>query len=231
MEIAGADILFAAGNCGSECPDGRCKGVTDRAIYGVNSHRSVLCIGAVTTNKVRLGYSSQGPGRSAACPVASGVVAAIRSALSPTDVTPAQLRCIIRQRSEDVGEICFEYSHGFGVIDVPGILLATGASTPVPQEEVVSGTLTQRGDTARFQLTVGEAFNTLAIELDGPEGADFDLYVKKGSVPTLTDYDARGYTSSADERILVQPIEPGEYYILVHSYRGSGDFTIKTVRE
>jgi len=101
LEIAGADILFAAGNCGSECPDGRCRGVTDRAIYGANSHRSVLCIGAVTTNKVRLGYSSQGPGRldpdkpdvcayshfvgsgvypadggtSAACPVASGVVA------------------------------------------------------------------------------------------------------------------------------------------------------------
>jgi len=117
------------------------------------------------------------------------------------------------------------------VIDVPGILVTIGSSTPVPQEEVVSGTLTQRGDTARFQLTVGEAFDTMAIELDGPEGADFDIYVKKGSVPTLTDYDARGYTPSADERILVQPTDPGEYYILVHSYSGSGDFTIKTVLE
>jgi subtilisin family serine protease len=62
LEDAGADILFAAGNCGADCPDGRCQGVTNRPIYGANSHPSVLCIAGVTIDKQRVGYSSQGPG-------------------------------------------------------------------------------------------------------------------------------------------------------------------------
>ena len=262
LEIAGADILFAAGNCGPDCPSGGCYGssyrpATDRAIYGANSHPSVLCIGAVTINKVRLGYSSQGPGRldpdkpdvcayshfvgsgvypadsgtSAACPVAAGVVAAIRSVHSPTDLTPAQLRNIFRRTSEDRGRIGFDYGHGYGVINVSEILVAIGSSTQLQSGEVVSGSLTHTGDTAMFRIAAGEGFNTLTIELDGPEGVDFDVYVRKGAAPTLTDYVARGYTTSADEKIQVQPIEPGEYHILVRSYHGSGNFRIKAVLE
>lgn len=262
LEIGGADILFAAGNCGPDCPSGGCYGssyrpATDRAIYGANSHPSVLCIGAVTINKVRLGYSSQGPGRldpdkpdvcayshfvgsgvypadsgtSAACPVAAGVVAAIRSVHSPTDLTPAQLRNIFRRTSDDRGRIGFDYGHGYGVINVSEILVAIGSSTQLQSGEVVSGSLTHTGDTAMFRIAAGEAFNTLTIELDGPEGVDFDVYVRKGAAPTLTDYVARGYTTSADEKIQVQPIEPGEYHIMVRSYHGSGNFRIKAVLE
>lgn len=265
LEDAGADILFAAGNCGPECPSyPPCYGdpptpiaATDRPIYGANSHPSVLCIGAVTINKVRLGYSSQGPGRlhmdkpdlcafshfegsgvypadtgtSAACPVAAGVVAAIRSVYSPTTLTPAQLRNIACRTSEDLGRIGFDYSHGYGVINVPAILAAIVPLTQLQSGEVVSGTLTQTGDTAMFRMAVENAFNTLTIELDGPEGVDFDIYVRKGGAPTITEYDERGYTTSADEKIRVQPVEPGEYYMLVRSYHGSGDFSIRAVLE
>ena len=97
---AGADILFAAGNCGIECPDGRCSAVR-KTIVGANSHPDVLCVAGVDITRARVGYSSQGPGRlvnkkpdicgythfagsgvekkdtgtSAACPVVAGVVA------------------------------------------------------------------------------------------------------------------------------------------------------------
>lgn len=63
LEDAGADILFAAGNCGAECPDPRCEDESDQGIYGANSHSSVLSIAGVTIDRERLGYSTQGPGR------------------------------------------------------------------------------------------------------------------------------------------------------------------------
>jgi len=62
----GIDIIFAAGNCGQYCPDIRC-GERDvgpgHSIYGANSHRRVLTTGAVRTDAIWLGRSSQGPGQ------------------------------------------------------------------------------------------------------------------------------------------------------------------------
>lgn len=63
LEAAGADILFAAGNCGPECPDDRCQGVTDAGIYGANSSPAVTTVAGVVISKERIGYSTVGPGR------------------------------------------------------------------------------------------------------------------------------------------------------------------------
>src|SRR5881628_2620971 len=65
LVAAGADVFFAAGNCGTPCPDGRC-GTADtgpgQSIHGANSHPDVVTVAAVTVTDRRLGYSSQGPG-------------------------------------------------------------------------------------------------------------------------------------------------------------------------
>ena len=62
---AGADVLFAAGNCGENCPSSVC-GTSDigpgKSIHGANSHPDVISVAAVTIRDNRLGYSSQGPG-------------------------------------------------------------------------------------------------------------------------------------------------------------------------
>src|SRR5205814_5525407 len=63
LENAGTDILFAAGNCGRDCADGRCDFGTTHPICGANSHPSVISVAGVDTTKSRVGYSSQGPGR------------------------------------------------------------------------------------------------------------------------------------------------------------------------
>ncbi|MGD9096432.1 MAG: S8 family serine peptidase [Desulfobacterales bacterium] len=249
---AGADVLFAAGNCGAECPDGRCEGVTDSPIYGANSHPSVLCVGAVTVNNIRLGYSSQGPGRlepnkpdicayshfdgsgvyerdggtSAACPVAAGVVAAIRTRHSNIDITPLQLNNIIRRHAKDLGQASFDYNYGHGLIDPEAILryLDDVDVRPLHIGELASAALRETGDEVHFKATLG---STLNIILDGPQGVDFDIYVRKDQTPTLNEYDYRGYTSKADEKIMINPVEPGEYFIMVRSYRGAGEFTLK----
>ena len=57
-------VLFAAGNCGGTCPDGRCATDTGpgKSIWGANSHPRVITVGAVNKNEQFVGYSSQGPG-------------------------------------------------------------------------------------------------------------------------------------------------------------------------
>ena len=147
LERAGADILFAAGNCGANCPDGRCQGVTANAIYGANSHPLVLSIAGVDTSKARVGYSSIGPGRltqqkpdlssythfkgsgvypadggtSAATPVASGVVAALRSKLpydaSLPQTSPAAIRNMLIKTAEDAGLLGYDFEYGWGIVN------------------------------------------------------------------------------------------------------------------
>lgn len=59
------DVIFAAGNCGEFCPNGRCGGL-DRgphhSIWGANALPEVITAGSVLTNEMWAGYSSQGPG-------------------------------------------------------------------------------------------------------------------------------------------------------------------------
>lgn len=152
LERAGADILFAAGNCGIDCPDGRCR-YPSRPIGGANSHPRVLSIGGVDVRDMRVGYSSQGPGRltarkpdlcaythfagseafgagtpdsgtSAACPVAAGVAAAVRTGWSSSMLTPAQVRMLLRRTADDHSDVGYDYDYGYGVIDSHGVINA-----------------------------------------------------------------------------------------------------------
>jgi subtilisin family serine protease len=143
LERAGADLLFAAGNCGRECPDGRCGSEVDAGIYGGNSHPQVLSVAGVDTRKNRVGYSTRGPGHlfrqkpdisgythfagsgvfpvdggtSAATPVVAGVVAAFRSRFpSGPSATPAQVRAVLTRLAEDRGAVGFDFEHGWGIV-------------------------------------------------------------------------------------------------------------------
>ncbi len=159
LERCGADILFAAGNCGSDCPDGRCRGVTSRTIYGANSSPHVLTVAGVDTSKKRVGYSSKGPGRlvnkkpdvsgythfqgsgvyaadggtSAACPVVAGMVAAIRTKRPYNPfirlTSPAAIRSLVRSTAQDLGPTGFDYGTGYGVVN--GSAIANKLKCPI----------------------------------------------------------------------------------------------------
>jgi hypothetical protein len=151
LEAAGADILFAAGNCGVECPDGRCNFGTTQPICGANSSPSVMSVAGVDTNRKRVGYSSQGPGRltakkpdfasfthflgseafgagspdsgtSAACPVAAGVVAALRTKTSSAKMTPLQMRSLVAKTATDAGSPGFDFDFGSGILNVNDLI-------------------------------------------------------------------------------------------------------------
>jgi Subtilase family len=163
LERAGADILFAAGNCGADCPDGRCQGVTTMAIYGANSHPQVLSIAGVDTSKMRVGYSAIGPGRlarmkpdlsgythfkgsgvyaadggtSAATPVVAGVVAAVRSIFPYDPVTPGTaplaVRNMLYKTAEDRGLVGYDFEYGWGIVN--GCRLAETLCPKPPEQE------------------------------------------------------------------------------------------------
>jgi subtilisin family serine protease len=152
LEAAGADILFAAGNCGRDCPDGRCE-FRARPICGANSHPAVISVAGVDVKRRRVGYSSQGPGRlaaekpdlaaythfkgsgvypadggtSAACPVLAGLVAAVRSKYPATKVKPAQLRRLLCKTASDLGKGGYDYDHGWGLPDSAALVKALEA--------------------------------------------------------------------------------------------------------
>jgi hypothetical protein len=168
LNRAGADILFAAGNCGRDCPDGRCGGLVTGGIYGANSHPDVLSIGGVDTNKDRVGYSTSGPGHlvrpkpdicgythfqgsrvypadggtSAATPVVAGVLAAFRSRF-PYDASdplaaPANVRDIFRKTAEHRGAPGFNFDYGFGIVNGCKLAAMTRLTADVESEPVES---------------------------------------------------------------------------------------------
>jgi hypothetical protein len=118
---AGADVVFAAGNCGPQCPGHRCGWSGAPPIVGANSDTDVLTVGAIDVNGQLAGYSAHGPGRlgalkpdvvtythfegsharsgpdfgtSAAAGVAAGLLAAVRTRHERAQVSPARLRAL-----------------------------------------------------------------------------------------------------------------------------------------
>ena len=148
---AGADVFFAAGNCGGDCPDSRC-GRKDigpgKSIHGSNSHPDVITVSAVTLDERRLGYSAQGPGglyqrkpdlsafshfkgsgeysadmgTSASCPVACGVSAALRQKFPNSSITPAMLKGALQRSAIDLNGNGWDYDLGYGLINPKGTL-------------------------------------------------------------------------------------------------------------
>lgn len=144
---AGADLVFAAGNCGppgSAHMSSPCRGESNDAIYGANSSPFVLTvtsadlndqpiqevsrgIGALHREKPDVaaysGFLASNPptpdcGTSAACGVASGVVAALRIATG-RKFTPAQLRDWLRQNARPLRHQTGHSLHfGHGLLDV-----------------------------------------------------------------------------------------------------------------
>ncbi|WP_456468630.1 S8 family serine peptidase [Archaeoglobus sp.] len=80
--------------------------------------------------------------------------------------------------------------------------------------------LSGTGDSGTYSIIgigIGYAFNS------GPDGSDFDLYIKWNSPPTTSSYDARGYSAWAQE-IAGPATNSGTLYYMVRSHSGSGEY-------
>lgn len=136
------------------CSDSRCGSSNigpGASIHGCNGSPDVITIAAITTDHRRLGYSSQGPaglyrlkpdvaayshfkgsgvypadgGTSAACPVAAGVIAAVRekfTAINDPTSDPHVMKALIQRTASPVNNVGFSYDLGFGIINGTGVL-------------------------------------------------------------------------------------------------------------
>jgi subtilisin family serine protease len=136
----GIIICFAAGNCGSRCPDSRC-GLDvghGRSIWGANGHEEVITVGAANIRGQWAGYSSQGPaalyerkpdfcapshfrgyftsdtGSSAACPVCAGVIGLLKQARPR--LTQDQARRTLAASARNLCVPGWDYQSGRGMI-------------------------------------------------------------------------------------------------------------------
>ena len=215
------------------------------------AHPKVLAVGAIDRNNRRADFSNYGDykhvmapgvdilstfivsdyaeagGTSMATPFVSGLAALIKSA--DLHLNPEEIVETIRQTAASQNEYNIEY--GYGVVDAHSAIekIIHKPAIPIidPCEAMVEGNLKESGDQKIYKIAVS---NTLNINLDGPEGTDFDLYLKKGAPPTTRDYDKRAYTIKHEEIIAYLIEEPGDYYVMVRSYRGAGDFKLTVKR-
>lgn len=108
-----------------------------------------------------------------------------------------------------------------------GLTLRTGSGGTTPgtctgYERTASSSLSSGGSAATSAFTAASGAH--AGCLDGPSGADFDLYLQKyssGAWQTV----AQGISTSADELVSYSGTS-GTYRWLVRSYTGSGSFTL-----
>jgi serine protease AprX len=136
----GMIVLFAAGNCGGTCPDGRCASDVGpgTSIWGANGHPRSITVGAVNRLEQYIGYSSQGPaaldprkpdfcsishfqgyfgsdsGTSAATPVAAGVAALMKQARP--SLTQAEAKAALMGTAKDIGAAGWDQFSGAGII-------------------------------------------------------------------------------------------------------------------
>ncbi|MFW9962754.1 MAG: hypothetical protein ACFFCX_04290 [Candidatus Sifarchaeia archaeon] len=57
-------------------------------------------------------------------------------------------------------------------------------------------------------------------------GNDFDVYFGYGYLPTVSDYDVRGYEPGSEDFTYDQ-LEEGIWHIMVHSFSGSGQYELR----
>ena len=120
-----------------------------------------------------------------------------------------------------------------GHVDEPHVSQAPNADPTKTQglrfSIAKTGNLRGVNDQRTFKLNIGKK---LVVEVHTPNtNNDFDIYIKRGSMPTKESYDQRAISQAANERVVFGSLLPGDYYIMVTSFRGDGNFELKASLE
>ncbi|MFD1646369.1 S8 family peptidase [Haloarchaeobius litoreus] len=173
-------------------------------------------------------------GTSMACPAASGV-AALGKAVEP-GLSATELRSKLKNTAVDIGLSAEEQGAGrVSAVDIVGGDGGGGGgggggdcgstSTGGSADSSLSGYWDSESYTYTTSL---DSTCQVTVSLDGPSGADFDLYVTlDGRTPTTSDYDKRSITQDSQEQVIADAVSSGQDIgILVDSYSGSGSYTV-----
>lgn len=95
------------------------------------------------------------------------------------------------------------------------------------QNGVAIGGLTGNSGSEKFyKIVVPAGQSSLKIEMSGGTG-DADLYVRKGSKPTLTSWDYRPYLMGNNETVEIADPAAATWYIMLRGYQAYANVTLK----
>lgn len=81
------------------------------------------------------------------------------------------------------------------------------------------------GSEQLFSIEVPNTVQTLTIQMSGGTG-DADLYIRKGEIPTTSQYDFRPYLTGNNEQVILTKAVGGTWYILVRGYQAFTGVTL-----
>lgn len=188
-------------------------------------------------------YTGRFGGTSSATPLVAGVAALVIS-MNP-ELTAKEVRNILEETADKIVDEepdvvlgnrfgTYEDGHskwfGYGKVNAATAVEHAWDLTPGTRVTNLSvladarGRLEGASEERLYKFHISEK---VRVALTGPEGEDFDLYIRRGAPPTSEVYDQHGFSNSANEKVTIEKPEPGDYYVLVRSYSGAGDFQLR----
>lgn len=96
---------------------------------------------------------------------------------------------------------------------------------PLASGLAVTGIAGAAGDELFFTIEAPVGVKTLEIKMSGGSG-DADLYVRKGSLPTVAEYDFRPYLAGNEESVAVDNPSHGVWCIMIRGYQAFSGVTL-----
>ncbi len=246
----GVFIACAAGNDGSSSvsyPAGYSECLAVSAIdsngnlasfsqYGSKVELAAPGVNVLSTTTETRGSYEKLSGTSMATPVVSGVAGLT---LSQWDLTNSELRSHLKNTAVDIG--LSSDKQGSGRVDAYNAVTTDpgsgsggggggGGGGSGSTSDSVSGSLSSYADYADYSWS-WEYSNPsqIVVELDGPSGADFDLYLNTGTTSAAgpNNYDYSSTSTDSQETVTIDsPDTSTDLQIDVDSYSGSGSYTV-----
>jgi hypothetical protein len=101
-----------------------------------------------------------------------------------------------------------------------------GSATTLQSGVPVSSLSGSQGSLKYYKITVPSGRTSLTITTSGGSG-DVDLYVKRGSQPSTSDWTYRSWTTSTSETVTVNSPTSGDWYITLHGYASYSGVTLR----
>ncbi|HCE42097.1 MAG TPA: hypothetical protein DET40_00935 [Lentisphaeria bacterium] len=82
------------------------------------------------------------------------------------------------------------------------------------------------GSVRIFKVTLPAGQTLLTVETTAGFSGDCDLYIRRGEMPTLSDYDAKSATEGNAELITIHDPESGNWYVMLNAYKDFSGVTL-----
>ena len=200
-----------------------------------NSQVEISAAGVQVLSTRSGGGTTRMSGTSMASPHVAGVAALVWSHFP--SCTASQIRNALNTTALDLGTPGRNNQYGYGLVQAKDAYDwinangcdGSGGGSPDPDPEPPAGGELTNGQAVsnlsagqdsqvRYFIDVPEGATDLRIATSGGTG-DVDLYVRRGSEPTLSQYDCRPYRNGNNETCSSAEPQAGRYHILLHGYR------------